>query len=204
MTGVLVAVARAGIFTGTSVGLAVTAHHLASGAPVPWRAVFLAAVLLFAVVLPCARAPRLPAVIIAATGAVQGALHLWLARTAEHPASASHSPHAMGTEAPPGGAHAAWHAGHHGASMAVAHLVAALLVAWCLQRADAACTVLGERLGEVLVGFVVRLAPTGLSLSVPRVVRPVRARAQSPPIATVVLAHVVVRRGPPTEFVLAV
>ncbi|CAM5704411.1 hypothetical protein SALBM135S_07616 [Streptomyces alboniger] len=205
LSGVPVAAARAAVFTVTSAGLASTAHHLASGAPVPWRIVSFAAVLLFAVALPAARTPRPFPAVVTATGAAQAALHLVLARATEHhPAAASHPSHAMTAGGTSGGAHAAWHAGHHGVSMTVAHLVGALLVAWCLRHADTACTALGERLGEVLVGFFVLLAPTGLLLAVPQVVRPVRARAHSPPVVSVVLAHVVVRRGPPVEFVLAV
>jgi hypothetical protein len=198
MTGVPVCAVRAGVFTAAGTGLAVTGHHLVSGHPVPWRAALLAAVLLFAVALPAVRSERSLPAVISATAAAQGALHLWFVQAGGHGA---HDPHAMAGH---GGQHEAWHAGHHGTSMTAAHVVAALLVAWGLQRADAASRSLGQRLGEVLVGWFVRLAPTGPFPAVPKALRPVRARAQSPPRNSLVLAHAVVRRGPPAELALVI
>ncbi|MGX6745754.1 hypothetical protein [Streptomyces peucetius] len=197
MTGVLACAVRAAVFTAAGTGLAVTGHHLASGHPVPWRAALLAAVLLFAPALPAVRSERSLPAVIAATAAAQGALHLWFVQAGGHGA---HQPHTIADHS----AHEAWHAGHHGTSMAAAHIAAALLVAWGLQRADAASRCLGQRLGETLAGWFVRLAPTGSLPAVPQVLRPVRARAQSPPRNSLVLAHAVVRRGPPAELALAV
>ncbi|WP_326810125.1 hypothetical protein OIE62_36180 [Streptomyces scopuliridis] len=131
---------------------------------------------------------------MSATGAAQVALHLWLSRAESHPAA---DPHGMADHGVPCDGHEAWHAGHHGASMTAAHIAAALLVAWCLQRADAACRSVGEHLGGVLAELFVRLVPAAPSPPVPRVLRPVGARAQAPPRASLVLAHAVVRRGPP-------
>ncbi|MFE4832804.1 hypothetical protein [Streptomyces sp. NPDC056672] len=221
-----VAVARAAVFTVTGVVLAVTGHHVVSGDPVPWRAVPPAAAALFLLALPSVRTPRprrrpsprsrsrswplsLPAV-TAATGAAQLALHLWLARAAVHTTPGPHStpgPHGTVGHGTVGhgvahGTHEAWHAGRHGLAMTAAHILAALLVAWCLQRADAACLAVGERLGGVLGDLFVRLVrrvPTRLFPSVPRVLRAVGTRAQPPPRDCLVLAHAVVRRGPPAE-----
>ncbi|MER6617586.1 hypothetical protein [Streptomyces xantholiticus] len=108
----------------------------------------------------------LPAV-IAATAAAQSALHLWFVQAGGHGA---HQPHTIADHS----AHEAWHAGHHGTSMAAAHIAAALLVAWGLQRADAASRCLGQRLGETLAGWFVRLAPTGSLPAVPQVVARLR------------------------------
>ncbi|MFE1961118.1 hypothetical protein [Streptomyces sp. NPDC059479] len=212
-------VARAAVFTVTGVVLAVTGHHVVSGHPVPWRAVPLAAVALFALALggvrisPPPPPPQLrsrswplplplPAV-IAATGAAQLALHFWLARASAQGAPASHNIAGHGAAH---GTHEAWHTGGHGLSMTAAHVLAALLVAWCLQRADAACLAVGQRVGGVLGELLVRLvrrAPARLFPSVPRVLRAVRTRAQPPPYNSLVLAHAVVRRGPPPELASA-
>ncbi len=198
MTGVLVSAVRAGVFTALGMGLAVTGHHVVSGHPVRWGAALLAGVLLFVLALPIVRSERSLPAVVSATAAAQGALHLWFVRTEGHGVPLPYAP------AHHGDPHAPWHAGQHGISMTAAHMVAALLVAWCLQRADAASRSLGQRLGEVLGGFLVRLSPTGPFAAVPHVLRPVRARAQSSPRSSVVLAHVVVRRGPPAELALAV
>ncbi|MFE2496699.1 hypothetical protein [Streptomyces scopuliridis] len=180
-----------------STGLAVTGHHLASGHPVPWRSVPVALCLLFLLSLPATRRPRSLPAVISATGAAQAALHFWLARAGGHPAT---DPHMMADHGAPLDAHEVWHAGHHRTSMTAAHIAAALVVAWCLQRADAACRAAGERLGDAIVDFLVRLIPAGVPPAAPRVLRPVRARAQPPPHDSLVLAHTVVRRGPPAEL----
>lgn len=197
-TGVPVAAARAAVFAMTSTGLAVTGHHLASGHPVPWRSTGGVLGLLFLLTVPATRRPRSLPAVMSATGAAQAALHFWLARA--HPAG---DPRAMAGHDAPRDAHEAWHTGHHGASMTAAHIAAALLVAWCLQRADAACWAVGEHLGHVIVELLVRLVPSAASPAVPRVLRPAGARAQSPPRNSLVLAHAVVRRGPPAEPALA-
>ncbi|MEV6425951.1 hypothetical protein [Streptomyces sp. NPDC051662] len=199
-TGAPVAAVRAGVFALVSTGLAVTGHHLASGHPVPWRSVPVALCLLFLLTMPAVRRPRSLPAVVSATGAAQASLHFWLARAGGHRAT---DPHMMTDHGAPLDAHEVWHSGHHGTSMTAAHIAAALLVAWCLQRADAACRAAGERLGDVIVELLVRLVPAGVPPAVPRVLRPVRARAQSPPHNSLVLAHAVVRRGPPAEVVPA-
>ncbi|MEV4969581.1 hypothetical protein [Streptomyces scopuliridis] len=196
-TGVPVAAARAAVFATTSTALAVTGHHMASGHSAPWPSVWAALGVLFVLTVPAVRGPRSLPAVMAATGAAQAALHLWLSRAASHPAA---DPHGMAGHGVRHDAHETWHAGHHGVSMTAAHLAAALLVAWCLQRADAACRSAGEHLGGVLAEVLVRLIPAAPSLPVrrvPRLLRPAGARAQAPPRTSLVLAHAVVRRGPP-------
>ncbi|MFJ2439629.1 hypothetical protein ACIOWG_04025 [Streptomyces sp. NPDC087658] len=198
------AAARAGVFSVVSTGLGLTGHHLASGHPVPWPGTGIALVLLFLLAVPVARGPSSLPTAMVATGAAQAALHHWLTRSDAHSARA---PHSMDRHDVSGGVHEAWHAGHHGVSMTAAHIAAALLVAWCLQRADTACRALGElgeRAGKVIVGFLVRLVPAVPPFAAPRVLRPAGAWAQPPPSNSLVLAHAVVRRGPPAGAVPAV
>lgn len=196
LSGVPVAAARAAVFTLASTGLAVTGHHLASGQPSPWRNAGVALGLLFLTTLPLSwRLRSLPTVVAVTVGAQLG-LHLWLSGV---PRPASGSPHTMAGHGGSHGVHDAWHSGQHGVTMAAAHIAAALLVAWCLQRADRACSAVAERLGEVITGFVVRLLPAGQAPLAPRVLRPAGVRAESPPYDSLLLAYAVVRRGPPTE-----
>ncbi|MEV0774529.1 hypothetical protein [Streptomyces sp. NPDC050428] len=182
----------------TSTGLAVTGHHLASGGEVNWPAVWAGCVLLFLLTLPFTRRPRSLCAVVTATGTAQAAVHLWLARTAPDTGSADALHTAAGHGSTHGG-HEGWHAGHHGAAMTAAHIAAALLVAWSMQRADASCSALGERLGVALAGLFVRLDPAGAAVPVPRLLRPVGERAQAPSRDSQMLAHAVTRRGPPAE-----
>ncbi|MFD5778796.1 hypothetical protein [Streptomyces sp. NPDC126933] len=200
LTGAPVAAARAGVFAVASTGLAVTGHHLSSGHPVPWRSVWAALGLLFLLTVPATRGPRSLPVVVSATGAAQAALHLWLTRAGER---TGRDPHVMAGHGVPHHAHEAWHAGRHGVSMTAAHIVAALLVAWFLQRADAACRAVGEHLGDVIAEILVRLVTAGPLPPVPRVLRPGGARSRSLPRISPVLAHAVVSRGPPAESALA-
>lgn len=197
LSGVPVAAARGTVFSAASMALAVTGHHLASGQPLPGRTLWVAFGLLLLVTLPFSGRPRSLPTVMAATGTAQLTLHFWLSRAQVRPGTAGDTH----TRAGHGGTHdvhEAWHSGGHGATMAAAHLVAALLVAWCLQRADSACSSAGERLGEVVVAFVVRLLPVAAVLPAIRPPRPLAARAKSPPYDFLMLAYVVVRRGPPT------
>ncbi|WP_141698405.1 hypothetical protein [Streptomyces lushanensis] len=203
------AVVRAAVFTVTGVVLAVTGHHVVSGHPVPWRAVPPAAAALFALTLPAVRTSPsrppsrswplpLPSV-IAATGTAQLALHLWLVRVS---APGAPAPHGAAGHGAAHGTYEAWHAGRHGLSMTAAHVLAALLVAWFLQRADAACLAVCRSAGGVLGALLVRLlrrAPTRPFPSAPRVPRAVGTRAPPPSHGSPILAHAVVRRGPPPE-----
>ncbi|MFE4057847.1 hypothetical protein ACFXP3_16395 [Streptomyces sp. NPDC059096] len=205
MTGAPAAAARAGVFSVVTTGLALTGHHLASGHPVPWPGAGVALAVLLVLAVPAARRPGprpLPTVIVA-TGAAQAALHLWLTRSTGH---SVRTPHPTGRHEPPGGVHEVWHLDRHGASMTAAHIVAALLVAWCLHRADTACLALGElggHVGRAIVDLLVRPVPAVPPFAVPRVLRPAGARAQPPPGNSLVLAHAVVRRGPPAGRVPA-
>jgi hypothetical protein len=83
--GVPVAAVRTVVFSALGTGLALTGHHLVSGHPVPWRAVLLAAGLLFGLTLPAARRVRSLPVVANATGAAQGFLHLCFVRSAGTP-----------------------------------------------------------------------------------------------------------------------
>ncbi|MFE4490955.1 hypothetical protein ACFRKD_00680 [Streptomyces niveus] len=192
------AAVRALVFAVTSTGLAVTGHHLASGGEVSWPGVWTACALLFLLASPFARRPRSLCAVVSATGAAQAAVHLWLARAAPDTKTADALHTAAGHGSTHGG-HEGWHSAHHGAAMTAAHIAAALLVAWSMQRADASCSALGESLGNALAGVFVRLGPARGVAPVPRILRPVGARAQAPSRNSQVLAHAVTRRGPPTE-----
>ena len=199
ISGAPVCAVRAGVFAGIGTVLAVTGHHLVSGHPVPWRAVLLAGALLFVLALPLVRSARSLPTALLATGAAQLVLHFWFLRFVGH--EPGHGAHAMASHDGPG---AAWQATHHDPAMTTAHVVAALSVAWCLHRADTASRLVGRLLIEALGGIVLRLVPaTGLPV-VTRAVPPARTRAPSQPRTSLVLAHAVVRRGPPAAFALAV
>ncbi|MFD3486819.1 hypothetical protein [Streptomyces sp. NPDC058665] len=191
-----VAAVRGTVFSVASTVLAITGHHLATGQPVPGRSPWVVLGLLLPVTLPFSRRPRSLPTVMAATGAAQLALHFWLSRAPGRPAG---SPHTMSGHTGSHDVHNAWHSGGHGVTMTAAHITAALLVAWCLQRADSACSFLGERLGEAIGSLVVLLIPAGTVLPAPRPPLPVAARAKSPPYDFLMLAYVVVRRGPPTK-----
>lgn len=188
ISGVLASAVRAGVFATVGTGLAVTGHHLASGQPVPWRAGLLVGGLLFVLALPLVRSARSLPMAFLATVAAQAALHLWFLRFAEN--EAVHAAHAMAAHDPP-------HAVHHEGSMTAAHMVAALMVAWCMHRADTASRFVGQLLVEVVGGIVVRLAPAGHVPAVTAVPCPTRPRAHPRRRNSQELEHAVVRRGPP-------
>ncbi|WP_405861324.1 hypothetical protein OG361_38865 [Streptomyces sp. NBC_00090] len=190
---------RAGLFSLVGTGLAITGHHLVSGHPVSWQAAVLGAALLFVLAVPFARTPRSLTVVVVGTTAAQAALHYWFQLAGVHGAHPPHVTH---------GSDAAWHTGHHGTSMLVAHVVSALVVAWLLHGADLALhratSSTGRRLGALVTDLLVRLTPFGHVPAPLGVVRYVPTRAQPPPGRFLVLAHVVVRRGPPVGRFLAV
>jgi hypothetical protein len=193
---------RAGVFAGVGSVLGFTGHRIAGDAPVPWQWLPVLICAQYAVVLClCFARGRwgLPAVAAATLGA-QGAIHELL--------SAIGGTH-MATGASAGAGHAhmpadaqmaavtATHGWHHSTAMTAAHLVAALVVAWLMHRADAA------------MGVVVRLAR-----DVKRTIRrvtvvavPLPQRPKPPGAAPAlrasrrirILASAVVRRGPPVE-----
>ncbi|MEV6781976.1 DUF1775 domain-containing protein [Streptomyces sp. NPDC051098] len=193
-SGAPVCAVRAGVFAGIGTALAVTGHHLVSGHPVPWRAVLLAGGLLFVLALPLVRSARSLPTALLATAAAQAALHVWFLRIVGR--EPGHEAHATASHDGPG---AAWQTAHHDPSMTAAHVMAALLVAWCLHRADTASRLVGL-LVEMLGGVVLRLVPAGILPVVSRAVPAARTRSPSQPHTSLVLAHAVVRRGPPTAF----
>ncbi|MEV6394517.1 hypothetical protein AB0M39_06980 [Streptomyces sp. NPDC051907] len=187
---------RAGLFSAVGTGLAVTGHHLASGHTVPWRAGVLGGLALFLVALPLVRTARSLPVVMLATLANQGLLHLWFEHAQASLPHHSNAPH---------GSDGAWHAGRHGLSMAAAHLLAALIVAWLMHRADIAVRSVVRHLAGMAVNLLARLLPRGLRAAA-RCVAPhlLRARPVPPSQSSLVLAYVVVRRGPPGRRTLPV
>jgi hypothetical protein len=81
--------------------------------------------------------------------------------------------------------------------MTAAHIAAALLVAWCMQRADTACLTLGYRLGRVLTHLLLWLVLPGRRPDIDRIRPAACVPRPSHPGNSMLLAHSVVRRGPP-------
>ncbi|MYX38946.1 MULTISPECIES: hypothetical protein [unclassified Streptomyces] len=202
-TGVRVPAARAAVFATVSVVLAVTGHHLVSGDAIAWRAAGIAGIVLWSLLLPVIRKPRSLPVTMVATVSAQGALHSWLgvgpvlsAEVERH----HHHPADRGLAAL--GNHDAWHAGHHnGWLMAAAHLTAALVVACGLHRADQACraaATTGRMLRAAVAVVITRLLGTAFRphTRTPGS-RPLLPFFHLLPRGPAVLAHAVVRRGPP-------
>ncbi|MGI5194307.1 hypothetical protein ACQEVY_11830 [Streptomyces sp. CA-288835] len=196
--------ARAGLFAVLVTVLAAFGHHAIAEGTVPWRLVGGAVVAQFAAVWPLARRRYGPAATVAFTLAAQGVLHLALS-FADGDTSAAmpgHAMHAGHVTAEAGDGHA-WH--HAGAAMTTVHVVAALVVAWLLHRADARMT---AALGTLAT--LARAAVAALAQMRPRLVhdtgRMVFALPDRRPGALFevaahawddVLEHAVVRRGPP-------
>lgn len=192
---------RAAVFAVVGTVLGVGAHHLVAEGPAPWRASVAAAALLFAVGLAGTRRPRSLAAVVVTSAAAQTGLHVWLsAAHARHTAAMvvpAHAHHAMP-------AHGAWpERPHDSAAMTVLHAVAAFLVAVLLHRADAACWSLSRGLTGAVDVVRTRIATVRALLRGrpvatgrgSRVRRP--RRSEPPPLTGVLLADVVVRRGPP-------
>ncbi|MGA5000303.1 hypothetical protein ACPCB7_20010 [Streptomyces arboris] len=201
--GAAVAAARALVFAAAGTALALCAHHLSSGHAVLGWSVPLAAGTLFLLALPLARIPVLSGarrrgalpVVLTATGIGQAALHQLFAAVQNGTAAAPPALHPHGTGP---GIHQAWHADHHLAVvMAAGHTVAALLVGWCMQRADASCRTVARHLGHTLDRWLGRPAPAGLFPERRPRTGPVRAWSPPSPYNRTALNHTVVRRGPP-------
>ncbi|MFD3410311.1 hypothetical protein [Streptomyces cyaneofuscatus] len=198
--GAAVAAVRALVFAATSTALALCAHHLSSGQAVPGWSVPLAAGTLFLLALPVARFLVLPfarrggalPVVLAATGAGQAALHQLFAAVQDGTASATHR-HGTGPDV-----HQAWYVDHRLAVvMTAGHTVAALLMGWCMQRADASCRTVARRLDHTLDRWLGGPAPAGpFPRRRPRTGQP-RAWSPPSPYNRTALNHTVVRRGPP-------
>ncbi|WP_329332922.1 hypothetical protein OG252_00940 [Streptomyces sp. NBC_01352] len=196
--------ARAGLFAVLGTVLATFGHHAIAEGTVPWRLVGASIVAQFAAVWPLARRRYAPTATVVFTLAVQGVLHLALSYVdgdtqAVAPGHAMHIGH--GTAAV-GDGHA-WH--HAGTAMTTVHVVAALVVAWLLHRADARMT---AALGTL--GTVARAAVAALATVLPRpvhdtghMVLALPDRRPGAPFEVAahagddVLEHAVVRRGPP-------
>ncbi|MGX1548600.1 hypothetical protein [Streptomyces adustus] len=194
-------VLRAAVFAVVGTVLGVSAHHLATEGPAPWRHGTLAAAALFAVGLVGTRRPRSLTSVVTACAAAQAGLHLWLTTAPGRPAPLAAPTGPMGHAA---GAHRMWH-GHPQSSptMAAVHLVAAVLVAVLLHRADTVCWSLARGLDAAAVTVRAWTATTRALCGGPRVPAepgppaPVFARQDRRPPEESVLAGTVVRRGPP-------
>ena len=198
--------ARSGLFAVLGTVLATFGHHAIAEGTVPWRLVGASIVAQFAAVWPLARRRYTPAATVTCTLTMQGALHLAMSYAdGDRPAPAGMAGHAMhaGHRAVALGDGHAWH--HAGTAMTTVHVVAALVVAWLLHRADARIT---AALGAL--GTLARAAVAALSQVLPRPVRgtgrrvfahPGRRLGASFEVAAPawddVLEHAVVRRGPP-------
>ncbi|MFF4522795.1 hypothetical protein [Streptomyces bluensis] len=196
--------ARAGLFAVLGTVLAAFGHHAIAEGTVPWRLTGTAVVVQFAAVWPLARRRYTLVATVAFTLATQGMLHLALSAADGDPPTVTpwHTTHAGHGAAAPGDGHA-WH--HAGAAMTTVHVVAALVVALLLHRADARMTAaLGTlrtlaravvaALGQVLPRPVVRRGPMSPKLPA----RSPGARFEvAVPVREEVLEHAVVRRGPP-------
>ncbi|GCB51283.1 hypothetical protein SNL152K_8639 [Streptomyces sp. NL15-2K] len=196
--------ARAGLFAVLGTVLAAFGHHTIAEGTVPWRLAGVSILAQFAAVWPLARRHYTPTATIVFTLAMQGALHLALSYADEDTQTvvAGHAMHAGHGTAAVGDSHA-WH--HAGAAMTTVHVVAALVVAWLLHRADARMT---AALGTL--GTLARAAVAALAQMLPRPVhdtgRMVFTLPDRRPGALFevaahawddVLEHAVVRRGPP-------
>ncbi|MFI1728440.1 hypothetical protein ACH40E_04200 [Streptomyces acidicola] len=195
---------RAGLFAVLGTVLATFGHHAIAEGTVPWRMVGVAIVAQFAAVWPLARRRCTLIATVAFTLATQGMLHLALSSADGDPPAVTpwHATHAGHLAVAPGDGHA-WH--HAGAAMTAVHVVAALVVALLLHRADARMTAaLGTlrtlaravvaALGQVLPRPVVGTGP--LSLTLPGR-RPGARFEVAASAREEVLEHAVVRRGPP-------
>ncbi|MFF7793460.1 hypothetical protein [Streptomyces sp. NPDC007991] len=198
------ACARAGLFAVLGTVLATFGHHAIVESAVPWRLMGLAMVAQLAAVWPLARRRYTPAATVVCTLVTQGVLHVALSfmdgdTRRAMPGHAMHTGHGS---AEVGDGHT-WH--HAGTAMTTVHVVAALVVAWLLHRADARMT---AALG--VLGTLARKAAAALAHVLPRLVRrtggmpfalPDRGLGACVEVAARVwddvLEHAVVRRGPP-------
>ncbi|MFF4059693.1 hypothetical protein ACFYZ8_30350 [Streptomyces sp. NPDC001668] len=187
-------VPRAAVFAVVGTVLGVGAHHLLAEGPVPWRQSAAATAVLFAVGLIGVQRPRSLAAVVACSVAGQSGLHLWLTLTA---AGRHHDGH-------PHGAHPAWPERLHGSlAMTAAHSLVAALVAVLLHRADAACWSVARGVTAALDAVRDRSAAVRLLFTRPMSPAPAAAPAvmatcdERPLTVRPLLAHAVVRRGPP-------
>ncbi|MFI0537503.1 hypothetical protein RKD19_001866 [Streptomyces canus] len=187
-------VLRAAVFAVVGMVLGVGAHHLLAEGPVPWEQGAAATAVLFAVGLIGVQRPRSLTTVVACSVAGQSGLHLWLTLTAaaRHPGGHAHD------------VHPAWHERVHGSLvMTAAHLLVAALVAVLLHRADTVCWRVARGVTAALDAVRERLAATRPLFARPvspapgAAVTVVPAHDERPLSARPLLAHAVVRRGPP-------
>ncbi|WP_326653385.1 MULTISPECIES: hypothetical protein [unclassified Streptomyces] len=183
------------MFALASAGLAGVGHHVSSGEPVTWRLLLAAAGAAFLGALPWAGRQRQLTVVVTGTCAAQLVLHQLLAtawsgrhgtpHTAAHPMAGDHGLH-------PGAA-----------VMLLAHTLAALGVAVLLHRTDDQLSALPRLVGLLATTVRERVARRlgRWSTYAFRCPDAAPAAAGSRALAgvpvCVVLAHIVVRRGPP-------
>lgn len=187
-------VLRAAVFAVVGTVLGVGAHRLLAEGPVPWSRSAAAAAVLFAVGLVGVQRPRGLATVVACSVAGQSGLHLWLTLTAAAHHHGGHLP-----DGPP-----AWHERPHGSLlMTAAHALVATLVAVLLHRADAAFWSVARGVTATREAVRALLAATRLRLTRPAPPAPTAATVvlpeygERPLTARPLLAHAVVRRGPP-------
>ncbi|MFD3617483.1 hypothetical protein ACFWWT_20025 [Streptomyces sp. NPDC058676] len=196
-------VLRAAVFAVVGTLLGVSAHHLLAEGPVPWAQGGAAAAVLFGLGLLGTRRPRHLATVAACSVVAQSGLHVWLTLTAHaapHRAAAATRHHGGQVH----GAHSAWHERlHDSLAMTVAHALVAVLVAVLLHRADMACWTLAQGVTGALDAVRARLAAARMLLTPPwapgwiNLPELVPAEDDRRAATGPVLAHVVVRRGPP-------
>ncbi|WP_210577140.1 hypothetical protein [Streptomyces sp. GESEQ-4] len=193
------AVLRAAVFAGVGTVLGVSAHQLVAEGTTPWRQTAPAALVLFGIGLVGTRRPRSLATVVVTCGVAQAGLHLWLMAahadaTAAPMSMPSHTQHAAHT-------HQAW---HDAPAMTAVHMVAAVLVAVLLHRADTVCWSLARGLTTAVDAARARIATVRALLGD----RPALSADQGlsahalawlerPPPDEAVLTGTVVRRGPP-------
>ncbi|MEU0673931.1 hypothetical protein ABZ330_13730 [Streptomyces sp. NPDC006172] len=205
------AVLRAAVFAAVGTVLGASAHHLLAEERVPWTRGSIAAVALFGLGLVGVRRPRRLGTVVAGSVVAQSGLHLWLTLTPHRAPVAPAGDAAMAGHQHGSRLHAAWYARlHDSLAMTAAHALVAALVALLLHRADAACWTLARGLTAALdtvracLHTAAGLATAGRTGAEHGTPTAVPARDDRPPSAGPVLAHAVVRRGPPpTVTVLA-
>ena len=190
-------VLRAAVFAVVGTVLGISAHHLLAEGPVPWTQSAAATAVLFAVGLVGVQRPRSLAAVVACSVVGQSGLHLWLTLSAHTTAMAHHGGHGHD-------AHLAWHERLHGSlAMTAAHALVAVLVAVLLHRADAACWTVARGVTAALDAARARLAAARLLFTRPTApgtfgaLPVVPVADERPPLVRPLLAHAVVRRGPP-------
>ncbi len=187
---------RAAVFTLLSGMLAVVGHHLASEESVSWRRTAVGSVLVFALSWLAARPCRPGWYVVTATGLAQLLLHRALS-----------VPQATGTQHTEahGSVPEIGRTAHHSTwTMTAVHCVAACVMALLMHRADQVLSRLPETVGRwVQAAVAATVAALGVRTrpGVRTGLRPARRVASEGsavrPMATTMLCHVVVRRGPP-------